>query len=113
MDRLGVGLIGCGVMGRSLGKQLLEIEGAQLVGVADVNPYAVRQASEELSAPGYGGAEALLDQPEVGAVLIASPGFLHRSLTELAASRGKHVFVEKPMATNLADCDAMIAATEG
>lgn len=112
MDRLGIGLIGCGVMGRSLGKQLLEIEAARLVGVADPNPEAAGQASEELGAPGLPDAGALLALPEVDAVVIASPGFLHRELTELAASRGKHVFVEKPMATNSADCDAMIQAAE-
>lgn len=106
--KLGIGLIGCGGMGRSLAKQLLEIPSAQLVGVADVDAAAVAKASEELGAPGYGGAEALLQQPGVQAVIIASPPFQHRPLTELAAARGKHVFVEKPMAANTADCDAMM-----
>jgi predicted dehydrogenase len=97
-------------MGRGLGKQLIEVEAARLVGVADVSPEAVAKASEELEAPGYDRAESLLDQPGVDAVIIASPGFLHRPLTELAAARGKHVFVEKPMATNTPDCDAMAEA---
>jgi predicted dehydrogenase len=113
VDTLGVGLIGCGGMGRGLGKQLLELETARLVAVADVNPEAVARASEELGAPGYSSAEALLEQAGIDAVLIASPGFLHRPLAELAAARGKHVFVEKPLATNVADCDAIIAAAEG
>jgi predicted dehydrogenase len=113
VSKLSVGLIGCGVMGRSLGKQLLELETARLAGVADVNPEAVAQAAEELGAPGYPGAEALLEQAGIDAVLIASPGFLHRPLAELAAARGKHVFVEKPLATNVADCDAILAAAEG
>lgn len=112
MGQLGVGLIGCGVMGRSLGKQLVTLEAARLVGVADPNTEAAGKAAEELGAPAYESAQALLDLPAVDAVVIASPGFLHRELTELAAARGKHVFVEKPMATNSADCDAMIAAAD-
>ena len=99
-------------MGRSLAKQLLELEDAQLVGVADVSSEAVSAASAELEAPGYPSAEALLDRPDLEAVMIASPGFQHRPLTELAASRGKHVFVEKPLATNTPDCDAILQAAE-
>src|SRR5689334_849779 len=97
-------------MGRSLAKQLLEIEDARLAGVADVSPEAVTQASQELGAPGFESAEALLAQPGIDAVIIASPGFQHRPLTELAVGRGKHVFVEKPMATTVPDCDAMMQA---
>jgi myo-inositol 2-dehydrogenase/D-chiro-inositol 1-dehydrogenase len=112
VSTLGIGLIGCGGMGRSLGKQLLDIPQARLAGVADPNPEAVAQAAAELGAPGYATAEALLEQPEVEAVIIASPGYLHRPLAELAASRGKHLFVEKPLATNTVDCDAILAAAE-
>jgi predicted dehydrogenase len=112
LSKLGVGLIGCGGMGRSLGKQLLEVGGAKLVGVTDVAPPAVSQACEELAAPGFASVEELLANPELQAVIIASPPFEHRPLTELAASRGKHVFVEKPMAANSADCDAMTRAAE-
>ena len=112
VSQLGIGLIGCGGMGRSLGRQLLEIEAARLVGIVDPSPEAVATASQELKAPSFDGPEALLEAPDLDAVIIAAPGFLHRELTEMAASRGKHIFVEKPMATTTADCDAMIAAAE-
>jgi predicted dehydrogenase len=107
-----VGLIGCGGMGRSLGTQLVQLENARLIGVADPNPEAVERLSKEFSAPGYASAEQLIEQPGIDAVIIASPGFAHRSLSELAAARGKHIFLEKPMATNTADCDAITAAVE-
>lgn len=110
MSQLGVGLIGCGGMGRALGTQLLQVEQARLVGVADVNAEAVARASTELGAAGFDSAEALLANPEVEAVVIASPPFQHRPLTELAASRGKHIFVEKPMAAKPEDCDPMMEA---
>lgn len=110
--QLGVGLIGCGGMGRSLGRRLLEIDAARLIGVADPNPAAAAEASGELEAPVFPDQSALLADPSVEAVIIASPGLYHRELTEQAAARGKHVFVEKPMATTPEDCDAMIAAAE-
>ena len=112
MGTLGIGLIGCGGMGRSLGTQLVQLDNARLVGVADPNSEASERLSKELQAPGYPNAEQLLEQPGIDAVIIASPGFAHRELSELAASRGKHIFLEKPMATNTADCDAITAAVE-
>jgi predicted dehydrogenase len=99
-------------MGRALGKALREIEEARLVGIADVDPAALQAAQAELEAPGFASAEALLAQPDLQAVIVASPGFQHRPLTELATAAGKSVFVEKPMATTVADCNAMIAAAE-
>lgn len=110
MSEIGVGLIGCGSMGKSLGTALRQVEGARLVGAADVDAAAAERLGGELRAPGYGSAEALLEQPGVDAVIVASPGFQHRPLAELAAARGKHLFVEKPLAANRADCDAILAA---
>lgn len=46
------------------------------------------------------------------AVVITTPTFTHRPLAVAAAEAGKHVFVEKPMALSLEECDAMIAAAE-
>lgn len=112
MGQLGVALIGCGGMGRNLGKQLITLDEARLVGVTDVDADAAARASSELGAPIFPDAKTLIDRDDVDAVIIATPGFLHRQHTELAAAHGKHVFVEKPIATNLDDCDAMIAAVK-
>jgi predicted dehydrogenase len=54
--------------------------------------------------------EELLANPQVDAVYIAVPHFLHAPLAIQAAQSGKHVLVEKPIATTLAEADAMIAA---
>jgi predicted dehydrogenase len=99
-------------MGRNLGRQLITLDDVRLVGVTDVSAEAADRASSELSAPVFPDARTLIDRDDVDAVIVATPGFLHREYTELAAAHGKHVFVEKPIATTLADCDAMIAAVE-
>jgi myo-inositol 2-dehydrogenase/D-chiro-inositol 1-dehydrogenase len=57
--------------------------------------------------PAYAG---LLARPDVDAVLIATPHADHCDQVIQAATAGKHVLVEKPMATSLPDCDRMIAA---
>ncbi len=56
-------------------------------------------------------AEAI-DKAEFEAVIITTPTFTHRDLAVLAGDCGKHVFLEKPMAMSLAECDEITAATE-
>lgn len=58
----------------------------------------------------YSDLDALLRDPRVEAVFIASPNALHAAQTLAAARAGKHVLVEKPMATTLADAVAMVRA---
>ena len=58
----------------------------------------------------YPDATALLADPEIDAVYIATPPAGHKALTLQAAAAGKHVYVEKPMALNHAECEEMIAA---
>ncbi len=56
----------------------------------------------------YDNAQALIDDPEVDAVYIATPTDSHRDYTLAAARAGKPVYVEKPMARNHSECQAMI-----
>lgn len=60
--------------------------------------------------PGYSDLDALLADPELDAVLIATPDKLHAEQAIAAARAGKHVFTEKPMTTSVQEADAMIAA---
>jgi predicted dehydrogenase len=58
----------------------------------------------------YDNAEALIHDPDVDAVYIATPPAWHKDYTLLAAQAGKPVYVEKPMALNFAECQQMIQA---
>lgn len=59
----------------------------------------------------YGSAEELIHDPDVDAVYIATPPSSHAELSIQAMKAGKPVLVEKPMAMNIAECDAMIEAS--
>jgi len=67
-------------------------------------------ASKHGALAAYTSVKELLADPRVDVVFIASPNHLHTEHTILAAKAGKHVFVEKPMATSINDCVAMIKA---
>lgn len=88
--------------------------GLQAVGLCDVNPDSLAKAVAEVE----GGVAGFSDPAElfnahagVDLVLVATTADSHRSLVEMAASAGaRAILCEKPMATSVADCDAMIAA---
>jgi myo-inositol 2-dehydrogenase/D-chiro-inositol 1-dehydrogenase len=107
-----VGLIGCGGMGMSLARGLNGTGIARIAAVADVDAERAQRSAEELGAQAFNDHRALLSGTEVAAVLVASPPFLHRPLAEDALKAGRHVFVEKPLAATLEDCDALLQAAE-
>lgn len=105
-----VGLVGCGVMGRSLATQLRTIEQAELVAGCDVIEDAAKAFAEEFGVWVTTNLDELLSRDDIDAVLIATPAYLHAEQTVAAAKAGKHVFCEKPMALTVEDCDRMIEA---
>ncbi|HEY5880080.1 MAG TPA: Gfo/Idh/MocA family oxidoreductase [Nakamurella sp.] len=110
-----VGLIGSGWIGRFHGESLARrIPETDLVAVADPAPGAAERVAGELGAPHwYTDAAELIGDPDVEAVVIASPARFHADLVVAAAAAGKAVFVEKPMALTIADADRAIAAAAG
>jgi len=82
----------------------------RLVAAADPRPEARAAFQAEFGAPAFATAEALCDDAQVEAVYIATPHETHPELAALAARRGKHILVEKPMALDLASCRAMTEA---
>jgi phthalate 4,5-cis-dihydrodiol dehydrogenase len=83
-----------------------------VVAAADPRPEARAAFEAEFGGRAYADADALLSDPDVEAVYIASPHGLHAEQAVAAARAGKQVLVEKPMALGLADCRAMRTAAE-
>jgi predicted dehydrogenase len=80
--------------------------------VADVNPAMAADMGRRYNVPSTTSTDELLERADIDAVLISVPHYLHAPLTIRAAQRGKHVMVEKPMATSVAEADQMIAACQ-
>ncbi len=84
----------------------------KLVAAADPLPAARTQFEVDLQAPAFETVEAVCAHPGVQVVYVATPHQFHADHVCLAASHGKHVLVEKPMALTLADCTRMIDACQ-
>ncbi len=84
------------------------IKQAELVALCDSNREELARVGGQLSVerryPDY---RTALRDPEVEAVVIAAPVFVHREIACEAAAHGKHVFLEKPMACSVDECEAI------
>ncbi len=111
-EKLRVGVVGCGGLGRRQAQIAKEAEGVELVGVADVNEAGARELAEELQIGVATGEYGELLAAGLDAVLVVTPTYTHKEIVLAAAGAGLDIFCEKPMATSVADCEEMIAAAD-
>jgi len=106
------GIIGCGdVTEVKSGPAFQNATNSALVAVMRRTAALARDYAERHGVPRwYDDADALIDDDEVDAVYIATPPSSHKEYTLRVAAAGKPVYVEKPMALDFAECEAMIGA---
>jgi predicted dehydrogenase len=111
IPKLRVGLVGCGAFGES---HLMTMAGIPFLQVTAVTDVVMERASKMAKrykvphvAPDF---RELCSQPDVDAVSVVTTEDQHLEPVLSALENGKHVFVEKPMATRLADAEKMLAA---
>jgi myo-inositol 2-dehydrogenase/D-chiro-inositol 1-dehydrogenase len=109
---VGVGLIGAGIMGGDHARTLqASIKGATLIAVSDTDAArAAAVASEARARRVHANAHALIEDPQVAAVLIASPDPTHEELVLACLAAGKPVLCEKPLAPTIEGCLRVVAA---
>jgi predicted dehydrogenase len=114
MSTIRWGIIGCGdVTEVKSGPGFQRAEGSRLVAVMRRNGELAQDYARRHGVPRwYDSAEALIHDPEVDAVYIATPPAFHKQYTLLSAAAGKPVYVEKPMALNFGECQQMIQACQ-
>jgi len=111
MTRLRTAILGAGIMGRQHASVIADYHRSELVAVCSRRreqaaalavQFGVKQVFTDMA--------ELMASPEVDAVIIATPDFAHHAAAVAAAQAGKHVLIEKPLTTNLAEADAIVAA---
>src|SRR6516165_4128670 len=112
MKKLGIGVLGVGEMGRRHAENLRRlVPEAWVVAVADAAAERARKVAEELEIENsYGSLEAMLQNKDLQAVLIATPDKFHAEAIGIAARAGKDILCEKPLALNIADARAALEA---
>lgn len=102
--------IGCGYWGPNLLRNFSALKGARVKYVADASPE--RRQFVETNFPrtsAVDSTDTILSDPEVNGVIIATPAATHFAIARKAIESGKHVFVEKPLATTVAEVDELAA----
>jgi predicted dehydrogenase len=117
---INVGVIGLNEWGREILKQLALLPhdpadpklGAHVVAICDTYPAALRRAGKQDApdAQKYDDYTKLLADPNVQAVIIATPTATHKEIALAALAAGKHVYCEAPLATNIDDAKAIAKA---
>ena len=108
MSEIRIGLAGVGYWGSKLARNISEAEGCSLSAVCDPDPLR-----RDVAASRHPGARAISDlaemaaDPELDALVLATPAAMHAEHTAAALRAGKHVLVEKPLGLNSADCELL------
>ena len=111
MEKVGFGLIGAGIWGNVHAETYSTYHRASLTAVCDLDEARARHAADQWGARRvYTDYREMLRDPEVDAVAVATPDFAHREPIVAAARAGKHIIVEKPLATTRQDLDQVAEA---
>jgi predicted dehydrogenase len=105
---LRVGVVGAGGLGQHHVRILRDMPETELRGFAETNDARAEQIARDLGVPRAASLDALL--ADVDAVTIVVPTPAHHRVAMAALRQGKHVLIEKPIATTLAEADEMLAA---
>lgn len=117
-DKLQIGVIGCNGMGWSNTNSLLKMADIDLIGICDVDQNVIERRLKDYAEirknkpSTYGDYRELLNDKSIDAVVIGTPDHWHCKIMVDAVNAGKHVYVEKPIANTIQECNTMVAAAK-
>ncbi len=117
-EKFTIGVIGCNGMGWSNTSSFLKMNDVDLLGICDVDSNVVKKRLSDYgglrkNTPNtYSDYRELLNNKEIDAVIIGTPDHWHCKIMVDAVKAGKHVYVEKPIANSIAECNLMVAAQQ-
>ncbi len=115
-ETVNIGLIGCHKRGYNVLEQHLKIPNVHCVALCDIDENVLNEKSEHLTknhsqkAKTYKDYRKLLEDKDIDAVIIGTPDHWHCLQTIHACQAGKDVYVEKPMANSIEECNLMVKA---
>ena len=112
--KIGVGIVGTGGWANTHARACKANPHVEIVGLAEVREGAAElfARAHDIDVPVFADYRELLAMDGLDAVVIATPNNVHAPVSIAAAEAGKHILCQKPMATTLADAEAMVAAVE-
>jgi len=109
-DILNVAVVGCGIFGQIHAATYARFPQSRLLAVCDTDAVRARRLADQFGCRACTSVDQIAADPDIQAVSIATPDFAHRPAAEALAKAGKHILVEKPLATSVADAEAIAAA---
>ena len=113
MSRVRIGFVGLGGMGQHHLKTVSQIPEAQVVAVCDVNAELAQKLAAEHGVPSYHDHHDMLSNEQMDALYVVIPPFAHTDAELIAAGKGIHLFVEKPVALDMGKAREVSAAIRG
>ena len=107
---VGVGLVGYGAIGREHAASITATSGLRLAGVCDISPRRREAAERDWSVRVHAHQDDLLNDPDIGLVVVGTPPSTHADPVLAALDAGKHVVCEKPFGLHVEEVDRMIDA---
>ena len=111
-EQLGAAVIGLGMMGERHAAIWAETPATDLVTVYDILPDRTQEVASDLGCEAAASLEAAIARDHVDIVSVCTDDGAHVESCVAAAGAGKHILLEKPLATTLEDCDTIIAACD-
>jgi predicted dehydrogenase len=104
-----IGVVGYGYWGPNIVRNFSGIDGAQVVSVCDTNPDVLNKVKKAYPAiKTVSDPSEMLTSPDIDAVAVITPVFTHFDLAKKALQNGKHVFVEKPFTSTVAQAEELV-----
>lgn len=110
--KIGIGLVGCGMIGAVQAEAIRHLHGAELVAVCTRDAGRAAEFAARYAATAYTDYGKFLTHPGLELVSICTPSGTHAELGMEAAAAGRHVLVEKPIEVSLSRADALIDACD-
>jgi len=108
LNKLGVAVIGTGFWGKNHARIYKELENTNLIAICDVDPERAKTIAEQYGAKAYTDSSAILKDPEIQAVSVCTWSIKLADEALKCLNAGKHVLVEKPMATDTKQAQTLI-----